>query len=44
MRWIAVGVVALAVLLWGWSLLIIGARVQPSPGEAQPEGASDTSA
>jgi hypothetical protein len=31
MRWIAVGVVALVVLLWGWSLLMIGARVPPSP-------------
>jgi hypothetical protein len=43
MHWIAGGVVVLVVLLWGWSLLIIGARVQPSPGEAQPEGVSDAS-
>jgi hypothetical protein len=33
MRWIAGVVVALVVLGWGWSLLIISARLQPLPDE-----------
>ena len=37
MRWIVAGAVALAVLAWGWSLLIIGSRTPPSPDDL-PEG------
>lgn len=37
MRWIIAAGAVLAVLAWGWSLLIIGSRTPPSPDDP-PEG------